>query len=213
MKTQSHIPSLKWRLLLVAAVISTLVIGGGVALATSPSQGVYEPRINRVVPLEKAHQVEHSLAPSEPDSGSAAIKAEAATKSRKSAEATAPELDFDSIPAGLIAADAPVPLSPELIKVENAWLASDGQTLTAVYAGVAGNDPARGRFVIVRQDLAAGNQTMDVVDVPGTGALTIIDAPRGAAVEKSAQRGRLCFAGSHGHRGELDLSGDKVDAS
>ena len=112
----------------------------------------------------------------------------------------------------MIAPDTPVPVSPELIEVENGWLVSDGHTLVAVYAGKAGNDPGKGRFAIVRQNLVAGSQSMDVVDVPGAGALTIGGAPTGASVETAAQTGQIGFSSSQGQTGVLDLATDTVSA-
>ncbi|MGD0166595.1 MAG: hypothetical protein ABSC51_04795 [Gaiellaceae bacterium] len=103
-----------------------------------------------------------------------------------------------------------MPVSPELIDVKNGWVTSDGKTLTAIYAGAAGNDPTRGRFVIVRQDLAAGQQTMDVVDVPGSGAVTIADAPRGASIETTAQQEPIGYHSARGQNGELDLLNDET---
>ena len=109
----------------------------------------------------------------------------------------------------MLPADTPVPVSPELIEVVNGWLVSDGKTLVAIYAGAAGNDSSKGRFVIIRQDLAAGRQTMDVVDVPGAGAVSITGAPKGIAAETTGQRDRIHFRGAHGSKGDLDLVTDK----
>lgn len=108
----------------------------------------------------------------------------------------------------MLDADVPVPISPQVLRPGNAWLVSNGATLVAVYAGAGANDPQTGRFVIVRQNLVAGVQTQKVVDVPGAGALAITDAPRGASVESSAQRGRLWFHGAAGKSGVLDLATD-----
>src|SRR5439155_1770731 len=107
--------------------------------------------------------------------------------------------------------DVPVPISPALLRTTNGWLASDGATLVAVYAGAAGNDSSRGRLVIVRQNLVKGIQTQDVVDAGRTGALTIDDAPAGAAVETSSQRGDIGFRGAGGARGVLHLARDTVE--
>jgi hypothetical protein len=82
---------------------------------------------------------------------------------------------------------------------------SDGRTLVAVYAGAAGNNPSVGRLVIVRQDLAAGRQTVRTVDAGPTGALTITAAPLGSAVEMSAQTGSLRVRTGGGRTLRLDL--------
>src|SRR5262249_30438920 len=107
-------------------------------------------------------------------------------------------------------ADVPVPISPQVLQPANAWLVSDAATLVAVYAGAAANKPSDGRFVIVRQNLAIGKQTQDTVDVAGSGLLKITSAPKGAAVETSAQRGKLRFRGSNGWAGVLDLATDRT---
>ena len=63
-----------------------------------------------------------------------------------------------------------VPVSPTVLQARNGWLVSDGRTLVAVYAGAAGDDPAVGRVAIVRQDLASGTQTVQVIGAGHTGA-------------------------------------------
>jgi len=117
------------------------------------------------------------------------------------------------IPARMLGPDVPVPMSPALLRVRNAWLVSDGRTLVAVYAGSAGNEPSVGRLVIVHQDLVAGRQTVRTLDTRSTGALAIIAAPLGGSVETSAQTGsiRLRTAGRHALR--LDLGAGTVGTS
>jgi hypothetical protein len=119
----------------------------------------------------------------------------------------------DRIPAHILPPDTPPPVSPALVRVTNAWLVSDGRTLVAVYAGEAGNDPTIGRFVIIRQNLVVGFQTRDVVDVAAAGSIRITDAPAGAAVETSAQRGDLRFSSPTGAQGVLHLATDTVEVS
>jgi hypothetical protein len=178
------------------------------------SNGTYEPQLGVVVPAEKVAQVEHSLPPagSGPESAPATVRKSTSSSAALSSSATAPPPPvFDRIPGQMLSANTPVPLSPELIDVQNGWLTSDGKTLVAVYAGAAGTDPEKGRFVIVRQDLAAGRQTTNVVDVPGAGAVSITNAPTGAAIETTGQRGRIGFHGSHGSSGTLDLVTDSTN--
>jgi len=103
-----------------------------------------------------------------------------------------------------------VPIPSSVLQVRNAWLVSDGRTLVAVYAGAAGVDPSIGRLVIVRQDLAAGRQTVRTVDAGPTGALTISAAPRGSAVETSAQTGSIRLRTAGGRALRLDLGTGKV---
>ena len=115
-------------------------------------------------------------------------------------------------PPHILPKGAPPPLRPELIKVKNAWLVSDGYTLVAVYAGTAGNNPSKGRFAIVRQNEIFGIQyaPVDFIDVRKVGALRITGGPRGASRETSAQRGRLAFVSANGTKGVLDLGVDRV---
>ena len=107
---------------------------------------------------------------------------------------------------------APPPLPYALIHARNAWLASDGYTLVAVYAGSPGIDPSIGRFVIVRQNEIFGVQYApdDTVDVGRVGAVRITRAPRGRSRETTAQYGQLAFVSANGTRGVLDLTGDRV---
>jgi len=142
---------------------------------------------------EKAAAVQHSLPPGGTES---------------SARAPIPTGPPDRIPAHILAEDVPVPISPQVLEPSDAWLVSNGATLVAVYAGAAAEDRSNGRFVIVRQNLAAGIQTEDVVDVPGAGTLALVDAPRGEGVETSAQHAQLGFQGSNGKAGVLDLATD-----
>ena len=208
----THIPRLNKRAIVGVVITVALAIGCGVAFATSPTRGTYDSRLHMVVPNEKAQQIEHALAPARSgDPVRASVRAKDSAESDTPTSAPAPPLAFDRIPGRMISTDTPVPVSPELIDVQNGWMVSDGKTLVAVYAGAAGNDPGKGRFVIVRQDLAAGSQTIDVVDVPGAGAVAVTDAPTGAAIETAAQRDRIGFHGLHGWKGDLDLADDSAN--
>jgi hypothetical protein len=109
------------------------------------------------------------------------------------------------IPARMLDSDVPVPIPPSILRERNGWLVSDGRTLVAVYAGAAGNNPSVGRLVIVRQDLAAGRQTVRTLDAGPTGALTITAAPLGGAVETSAQTGGIRVRTAGGRTLRLDL--------
>jgi threonine dehydrogenase-like Zn-dependent dehydrogenase len=92
--------------------------------------------------------------------------------------------------------------------MRNGWLTSDGRTLVAVYAGSAGDDPAVGRLVIVRQNLVSGSQTVRIVGTGTTGALAIAAAPLGRPAETAALQIRT--AGRRLLR--LDLGTDEVGA-
>jgi hypothetical protein len=122
---------------------------------------------------------------------------------------TEPAIPPDSvpqpIPGRMLGSDVPVPIPPSVLRVRNGWIVSDGRTLVAVYAGAAGKDPSVGRLVIVRQDLAAGRQTVRTLDAGPTGALTITAAPLGSAVETSAQTGSIGVRTAGGRALRLDL--------
>lgn len=114
------------------------------------------------------------------------------------------------IPARMLGPEAPVPIPPSVLRVRNAWLVSDGRTLVAVYAGAAGNDPARGRLVIVRQDLVAGRQTLRTIDCGPIGPLEIRAAPLGVSAERAAQAGSIALRASSGARLRLDVGADRL---
>jgi hypothetical protein len=120
---------------------------------------------------------------------------------------------LDPIPAEILPPGTPIPISSEILTVTNAWLVSDGTTLTAVYAGVSGSNPSDGRFAIVRQNATTGIQTVSTVDVAGAGALTIVNPPLGTPVETSAQTGTLSFTSASGQSGTLNLSSDTASLS
>ena len=127
------------------------------------------------------------------------------TSDSKTGPAAPPDPVPHPIPARMLGPEVPVPIPPAVLRVRNGWLVSDGETLVAVYAGAAGGDASLGRLVVVRQDLAAGRQTVRTLDAGPTGALTITAAPLGSAVETSAQRGSLGMLTAGGHALRLDL--------
>jgi hypothetical protein len=133
-----------------------------------------------------------------------------ATTDSNTLPAPAPVSEPHGIPAQILGNDVPVPIAPSLLRLQNAWLVSNGKTLVAVYAGAAGGDPARGRVVIVRQDLVAGTQTVKTIDAGRTGALTIAAAPLGPAVEGTAQTGTLRLRAPGGRTLTLDVGTSKV---
>ena len=119
----------------------------------------------------------------------------------------------DPIPAKILDSDVPIPIPASIITETNGWLVSNGYSLVAVYAGSAGDDPSQGRVVIVRQDVRAGKQTVQIVDAGTTGALTITsDAPTGAAVETTALTGGLKLGTSNGTTVKLNLTTNTISA-
>jgi hypothetical protein len=180
------------RVALLAGGLAVAGAGAGVSLALAGSPGGrYVQQLRATVPAAKIAQVEHAQPGTAPES---------------TVPAPVPAATIAAIPAALVpGGSAPVPVSPALVRVRNGWLVSDGRTLVAVYAGAAGDDGRNGRIVIVRQNLVAGTQSQRVLNLAGTGALTIVRAPVGAAVERSAQWASLGFRSANGRTGILDL--------
>lgn len=116
--------------------------------------------------------------------------ASVATTDSSTAPAPVPRFSAHPISARILGPDVPVPVSPSLLRASNGWLVSDGKALVAVYAGAAGDDPAVGRVVVVRQNLVAGHQTVEHVDAGRTGALVIVAAQTGGLRLRTAG-GRL----------------------
>jgi hypothetical protein len=166
---------------LLTSVACVLVVGAGAAVAAS--------RLS--APQEKSAALQRLLS--------------VATADSSTESADPPASSPNPIPARMLGSDVPVPVAPSLLRVRNGWLVSDGRTLVAVYAGAAGDDPSVGRVVVVRQDLAAGRQAVDTLDAGPTGPLTIVAAPRGSAVETSAQTGSLGVRTAAGRALRLDL--------
>jgi hypothetical protein len=184
------------RLVLATALLVLVGAGAGVAVAVSDSGGRYDARVGLTVPAGKLLPIEHAQPGTAPES---------------TVPAPVPDGTIAPIPATLEPADeAVVPISPSLVRVRNVWMVGNGRTLVAVYAGAAGDDAVNGRIVVVRQNLAAGTQTVRVLTVPGTGAVAIESAPRGAAVETSAQTATLRVRGASGRIGTLDLRLNRV---
>lgn len=184
---------------LVAAASGTCVLAAGAGFAVAASRVSIPPLgVNVPAPHEKAAALQRLASVPTTDSN------------------TAPALPPDSapqpIPARMLGADVPVPISPSVLQVRNGWLVSDGRTLVAVYAGAAGDDPSVGRLVIVRQDLVAGSQTVHTLDAGPTGALTIADAPLGSSVETSAQTGSIALRTAGSRELRLDLGTGEIDS-
>jgi hypothetical protein len=133
-----------------------------------------------------------------------------ATTDSSTEPAPGPSVERQPIPARMLGSEVPVPVAPSILRARNGWLVSDGRTLVAVYAGASGSDPSYGRVVIVRQDLAAGKQTIRIVDTGPTGAVAISAAPLGASVETSAQTGAVRLETAGGRALVLDLGDDTV---
>lgn len=136
--------------------------------------------------------------------------ASVATTDANTELAPVPDSAPHPIPAQMLGTDVPVPIAPSVLRPRNGWLVSTGKKLVAVYAGAAGNDAAVGRVVIVRQDLVTGEQTVRTIDAGRTGALSIVAAPLGAAVETVAQTARLRLRTGGGGLLALDLGNGEI---
>ena len=188
---------------LLTALVLLCLAGVSSALATAGSSPVSAPRLgsNVTVPAGKAAAMANRM-PSAP-----------ADATPSAGPAAMPAFTPDPIPAEILGSDVPVPIPASVITEKNGWLVSNGYNLVAVYAGSRGDDPTHGRVVIVRQDLGAGKQTVQIVDAGATGPLTVAaGAPTGAAVETSALTGSLMLSTSSGATVKLNLVNNAISA-
>lgn len=192
------------KLLIALAVLGLAGALSGLAVAGSLS--VSTPRIgsNVNVPAAKAAALADRM-PSAPTDAASSVAASSARSAAAAGVAAEP------IPAAILGANVPVPISSAVLAETNGWLVSDGSNLVAVYAGARADDSSQGRVVIVRQDLNAATQTVQIVDAGSTGALAIAaGAPSGAAVETSAQTGSLTLNTAHGGTVKLNLATNAI---
>jgi hypothetical protein len=188
---------------LLPALVVIGVAGALSGLAAAGSSSVSVPQVgsNVVIPAEKATAMANRMPSAATDASTPA------------GTASAPPFAPEPIPAKILGPDVPVPVSASIINVANAWLVSNGYDLVAVYAGSAANDSTQGRVVIVRQSLAAGKQTVQIVNAGSTGALSVApSAPSGAAVETSALTGSVDLRTSSGAIERLNLSTNAISA-
>jgi hypothetical protein len=116
-------------------------------------------------------------------------------------------------PARIIPDPEPVAPTDVLQPIVNGWRAGDHRGITLVEAGLAGDDASgtTGRFVVFRERERPFAQNVDVVDVPGAGALRITRAPVGRRAGRRAQRrGEIEFAGEEKITGTLHLAHDTI---
>jgi hypothetical protein len=189
------------KLLTSLAVVGLAGAASGLALAGSAAVPI--PRLGSAVtvPSDKAAPMANRM-PSGPNDATSSA-----------GPAAAPAFTPDPIPAAILGSNVPVPIASTIINETNGWLVSDGYNLVAVYAGSKGDDPTQGRIVIVRQDLRAAQQTVQIVDAGATGPLTIAaGAPAGVAVETSAQTGSLVLNTAQGDTVKLNLATNTVSA-
>jgi hypothetical protein len=201
MRTRTLRHSRKAKLLTALAVLGLAGAVSGLAAAGSSSISIPRLGSDVTVPPDKAAAMANRMPSAPADATSSA------------GTAAAPAFTPEPIPAKILSSNVPVPISPSIISETNGWLVSDGFNLVAVYAGSKGDDPTQGRVVIVRQDLRAGNQTVQIVDAGQTGPLAVTSsAPTGPAVETSAQTGSLTLSTSRGATVTLNLSTNTFSA-
>ena len=119
------------------------------------------------------------------------------------------------VPAEVIEDPDPVVGDDVLTDVTNAWRVGSHREYTWVFAGRAPGDPlaapasATGRLVITRERYRRDrpvSSTIQTVDVPSSGSLTIAAAPEGARHVRSAHdEALLDLAGENGTGWTLDL--------
>jgi hypothetical protein len=190
------------KLLTALAVLGLAGVTSGLAVAGSTSLSI--PRLGSAVTVAggKTAAMADRLPSAQNDATASA------------GSAAAPAFTPAPIPAGILGSNVPVPIPSSIITETNGWLVSNGYNLVAVYAGSKADDPSQGRVVIVRQDLRAARQTVQIIDAGSTGPLNIAaGAPTGAAVETSALTGTLMLNAGGGATITLDLSNNTVSAT
>ncbi len=201
MRNRTLMHSRKAKLLTALCVLGLAGALSGLALAGSSAVSIPHLGSNVSVPTDKAA----AMADRMPSAANDAT----ASSARAAATALMPE----PIPAAILGANVPVPISSAILTAANGWLVSDGNNLVAVYAGSKGDDPSQGRVVIVRQDLSAARQTVQIIDAGSTGSLAVAaSAPTGEAVETSAQTGSLALNTARGATVKLNLATNTVSA-
>ena len=181
----------RWRVAAIVALVA-VAVGAGITLAVAGSGGHFVAQFGATVPQEKAGPANRALPAGGPES---------------SGRAPVPTGRISPVPAVMLDASSP-PISPSLVRIKNGWMVGNGKQQVAVYAGAAGDDPSKGRFVIIRQNLETGTQDEKVITVDGTGAVTIVSAPIGLGVVNSALHAQLGYRGASGAHGNLDLGTD-----
>jgi hypothetical protein len=188
----------------VASALGVLIIlsGGGAALAATVGHAhgqTYVPSLGIGLSKGKLKALErsdpHFLHP---------VASTAAPGGRKVMPAV------PGIPGRLLPPMRQTPFPPGLLQVTRAWQVSNGRTLVCVYPGANPASPAEGRIIIFRQNILAGTQSEAMINVSGSGALTIIHAPLGVSAEAAGGAGALTLRGANGAAITLHLRSDTV---
>lgn len=102
--------------------------------------------------------------------------------------------------------------SEALDRQTNGWIISNHRHTTAVEAGGDARNPDNGAFAIFREDIVGVKQRVDLVRVPGTGPVQIVEAPlgRGPVQTWAQKRGEIRFTSKSGITGTLRLRDGSV---
>lgn len=122
-------------------------------------------------------------------------------------------------PAQIFPNADPIVSDDVMTDLTNGWTVESHRRATLIIAGLAGTGPSgshrsKGRVAILREHYYRCRQprsTLDLVDVPHAGAVTITRAPLGRKVVTTAQRrGVFWFVGRQGVHGKLHLKDGTV---
>jgi hypothetical protein len=114
-------------------------------------------------------------------------------------------------PGKLIPDPDPIVSSEVMLLIESGWHVGNHWGYTLVNAGQATGDRSKGLFAISRYRVHNDSLKLDLVNVPGAGAVRITKAPVGGSVVTWAQRrGNLQFKSKSGITGTLHLKDDAV---
>lgn len=186
----------------LAAGALAVLVGGGAALAATqgqPAGGTYVPALGISVPHSKLRALEHS-APRALDPRMTVQKAVGHLRTKP----------VNSIPGRYLPKMRQGPFSPGMLKFSRAWQVSNGRTVVAVYAGVNPAQASEGRIIIFRQDVLAGTESQVMINVAGSGALTITKAPLGVKAERSGETGELTLRSANGVTYMLHLAANSI---
>jgi hypothetical protein len=179
-----------------------VLAGGGAALAATqahPAGRTYVPSLGISVSQSKLRTFEHS-APRALDPRKTVQKAVGHLRTKP----------VNGIPGRYLPHMRQGPFSPQILQFTRAWQVSNGRTVVAVYAGVNPAQASDGRIIIFRQDILAGTQSQVMINVAGSGALTITKAPLGVRAERSGQTGVLTVRGANGTTYTLHLATNSI---
>ncbi len=117
----------------------------------------------------------------------------------------------ESSPATVVGDPDPLVSSSVMPRIVNGWSVQSHGQITQVVAGVARDGSRnRGLLAVARQRARPYSLTLDLVAVPGSGAVKITSGPTGEKAGRGAGHGNLQFAGARGVRGTLSLTDNSL---